>query len=47
MSQLLDEILSSENMKLAYKKVKANKGGQAEWTGYQLTKSANISKDTG
>ena len=26
MSQLLDEILSSENMKLAYKKVKANKG---------------------
>ncbi len=26
MSQLLDEILSSENMKLAYQKVKANKG---------------------
>ena len=26
MSQLLDEILSSENMKLAYKKVKSNKG---------------------
>ena len=26
MSQLLDEILSSENMKLAYKKVKASKG---------------------
>ena len=36
MSQLLDEILSSENMKLAYKKVKANKGasGTAERTIY-------------
>ena len=26
MSQLLEEILSRENMRLAYKKVKANKG---------------------
>ena len=26
MSQLMEEILSRDNMKLAYKKVKANKG---------------------
>ena len=42
MSQLLDEILSSENMKLAYKKVKANKRywglrklGAPEWMAKQ------------
>ena len=29
MSQLMEEILSRENMMLAYKKVKANKGAPA------------------
>ena len=30
MSQLLEEILSRDNMRLAYKKVKANKGASGD-----------------